>query len=175
MREETPDFIGAGLLAALGVALALGSVQYEIFNEEGRVGPGFMPFGAGVLLALFAVMIGIEAWRRRARASLATEEPGDPGDGAREQAAEPEDEGSSNRTVALIFGLTLAAILLIPVLGFLLSFGLLVFVLVTFVERGSLLLGVVLSIVAVAFTWLVFVLFLQIPLPQGIFTFLGGG
>ncbi len=77
MREETPDFIGAGLLAALGVALALGSVQYDIFNEEGRIGPGFMPFGAGVLLALFAVMIGIEAWRRRGvRASRATEEPG---------------------------------------------------------------------------------------------------
>lgn len=173
MREETPDFIGAGLLAALGVALALGSVQYGIFNEEGRIGPGFMPFGAGVLLALFAVMIGVEAWRRRARASRATEEPGE--DGAREQAVEPEDGEAQNRTVALVFGLTLAAILLVPVLGFLLSFGLLVFVLVTFVERGGLLLGVALGVCAVAFAWLVFVWFLQIPLPQGIFTFLSGG
>lgn len=171
MREETPDFIGAGLLLALGVALALGSVQYGIFNEEGRVGPGFMPFGAGVLLALFAVMIGIEAWLRRARASRATEEPED---GIREQAEESEDE-AQNRTVGLVFGLTLVAILLIPVLGFLLSFGLLVLVLVTRVERGSFLLGVVLSVCGVAFTWLVFVLFLQIPLPQGIFTFLSGG
>jgi hypothetical protein len=174
VREETPDFIGAGLLAALGVALALGSVQYGIFNEEGRIGPGFMPFGAGALLALFAVMIGIEAWRRRGvRASRATEEPGE--DGAQEQTVEPEDGEAKNRTVALVFGLTLVAILLIPVLGFLLSFGLLVFVLVTFVERGSLLLGAVLGVCAVAFAWLVFVLFLQIPLPQGIFTFLGGG
>ena len=158
MREKVPDLIGAGLLMVLGAAFAVGAASnFQLFGEGGRIGSGFMPFAAGVLLVVFGAMVGGEAlWGRR-----------------------PEDESGggtgevgSRYTVAVVFGLTLAAVLLIPVLGFLVSFGLLVFALVAFVEEGGLLFGAGMGIVAAFLTWLVFVFFLQIPLPGG---FLGIG
>lgn len=164
MREKAPDLIGAGLLMALGVAFAVGAASnFQLFGEGGRIGSGFMPFAAGVLLVVFGAMIGGEA--------LLGRRP--------EGTGQPEDESGggtvevgSRYTVAVVFGLTLAAVLLIPVLGFLVSFGLLVFALVAFVEEGGLLLGAGMGIGAAFLTWLVFVLFLGIPLPSG---FLGIG
>lgn len=158
MRERAPDLIGAALLVALGAAFAIGSLAgYEVINDRGRIGTGFMPFATGLLLVLFGAMIGVEALLRGPR-----DEEGGGG------------EDGSGRTVGFVFALTFAAILLIPVLGFVVSFGLLVFVLVWLVERGGLLLGAGMGIGAAAFTWLVFVFFLQIPLPGGIFG-LGSG
>lgn len=157
MREKAPDLIGAGLLMALGVAFAVGAASnFQLFGEGGRIGSGFMPFAAGVMLVVFGAMIGGEALLGR----------GSEGTGRDES-----DDGS-RITVAVVFGLTLAAVLLIPVLGFLVSFGLLVFALVAFVEEGGLLLGAGMGIGAAFLTWLVFVLFLGIPLPSG---FLGIG
>jgi putative tricarboxylic transport membrane protein len=164
VREGTPDLIGAGLLVALGAALSIGSVRYEIFTPEGRIGPGFMPFIVGILLVIFGGMVGVEAWWRRARA---TRERG--------EAVAGGEEAAPNRTVVMVFASTLAAILLIPVLGFLASFGLLIFVLVRFVERGSYLSAILVSAGAVAVTWFVFERFLRIPLPQGVFGLVGGG
>jgi putative tricarboxylic transport membrane protein len=154
VRGKVPDLIGAGLLVAVGVAFALGALSgYEIFTEGGQIGPGFMPFAAGTLLVVFGAMVGVEALLRPSH------------DGREESGGE---EGS-RQTVGLIFALTLGAILLIPLLGFLVSFGLLVFALVSFVEREGLLLGAGMGAAAAVFAWLVFALFLQIPLPAGIF------
>ena len=170
VRKEVPGFIGAGLLVALGAVFAVGSSGYGLFGSGGRIGPGFVPFATGVLLIAFGGFIGVQAWRSRAEgASHEFVE-----DEAREQGAETGEEGS-NRPVALVFGLTLVTILLAPVIGFLVSFGLLVLALVAFVERQSFLLGLALSVVATALTWLVFVRFLQVPLPQGIFVSGSGG
>jgi putative tricarboxylic transport membrane protein len=156
VRKAVPDLIGAGLLVALGVAFAVGALSgYEIFTKGGRIGPGFMPFAAGTLLVVFGAMVGVEALLRTSRGSDEREEPG--------------GEEGSRQTVGLIFALTLVAILLMPLLGFLISFGLLVFALVSFVEREGLLLGAGMGVAAAGFAWLVFALFLQIPLPVGVF------
>ena len=156
MREKAPDLIGAGLLVVLGAAFAVGAASgFELFGEGGRIGSGFMPFAAGVLLMVFGAMVGGQAllWRR-------SEETGEPEDES--------DEEGSRYTVGVVFGLTFAAVLLIPVLGFLVSFGLLVFALVRFVEGEGWLLGAGMGIGAAVLTWLVFALFLQIPLPGGL-------
>lgn len=156
MRGKAPDLIGAGLLVALGMAFTVGALSgYEIFTEGSRIGPGFMPFATGLLLVLFGAMVGGEALMRPSRGMEEREEPG--------------GEEGSRQDVGLIFALTLGAILLIPLLGFLVSFGLLVFALVSFVEREGLLLGAGMGAAAAVFAWLVFALFLQIPLPAGIF------
>ncbi len=158
MREKAPDLVGAVLLVALGVAFAVGAASgFPLMGEGGRIGSGFMPFVAGTLLVVFGAMVGGEALLRRR-----TTEAGGPG-------GEEDEEAKSRYTVGVVFGLTLLAVLLIPVLGFLVSFGLLVFALVRFVEGGGWLLGVGMGAGAAVFTWLVFVLFLQIPLPMGIF------
>ena len=161
MREKAPDLIGAGLLVALGVAFAVGGTGYGVFAEGTRIGPGFMPFVAGVLLVVFGVMIGVEAAMHRGRAPSHTTQNMQEGD------VEGDEEGSA-RTVAVAFGLMLVTVLLIPVLGFLLSFGLLILALVTFVEREGWLRGILLSVSAIVVTWLTFVVLLEIPLPPGL-------
>lgn len=190
MREQqTADSIAAGLLVALGVAAAAGSVGYGLFDEGGQIGLGFVPFASGILLVVFGGMIGLQTWRSRrhppenvkeqevGRVSsdeLGAEEPEQEGASDREHAA-GRDEQPLNRSVILVFGLTLIAVLVAPLLGFLVSFSLLVFVLIAFVERMRLLYGLGLGIGAFVLAWLVFDLFLQIPLPSGIFAIVGGG
>jgi putative tricarboxylic transport membrane protein len=161
VREKAPDLIGAVLLVALGVAFAIGGQVYGVFGEGSRVGPGFMPFMAGVLLVVFGAMIGVEAALHRGRV------PSHAAQNTQEGDAEVEEE-ESGRTVAVAFGLMLVTVLLIPVLGFLLSFGLLILALVTFVEREGWVRGILLSVGAITVTWLTFVVFLKIPLPPGI-------
>lgn len=162
MREKAPDLVVSALLVALGAAFAGGAASgFPLMGEGGRIGSGFMPFVAGVLLAVFGAMVGGEALLRR-RPEGAGEVEGEPG-------GEGDEEEGSRYTVGVVFGLTLLAVLLIPVIGFLLSFGLLVFALVRFVEGGGWLLGVGMGVGSAVVTWLVFVLFLGIPLPMGIF------
>ena len=172
MRREAPDLIGSLLLVALGSAVALGSLQYGILNEQGRIGSGFMPFMSGVLLALFGALIGVEAWRRSRRPRPARADPGADPLAALAAAEGPlpaasEDDGAGWRTIAVVFALTLVAIVLIPLLGFLLPFAALIFVLVRFVEGESARLAIALSVSAIVVTWLVFVVFLGVPLPSG--------
>ena len=171
VRKEGPRFIGAGLLVALGAVFAAGSSGYGLFGSGGRIGPGFVPFATGVLLIAFGGFIGVQT--RRSGAEGASHELVE--DEAQEQGAETGGEEGSNRPVALVFGLTLVTILLAPVIGFLVSFGLLVLALVAFVERQNFLLGLALSVVATVLTWLVFARLLQVPLPQGIFASGFGG
>lgn len=160
MKEKAPDLIGAALLVALGAAFAVGALTgLEVVNEKGRIGSGFMPFATGLLLVLFGAMVGVEALLRGR---------GDVEEVVESDVAEPEDEEGSRYKTGIVFALTLAAVLLVSVVGFLVSFGLLVFALVKFVERESLLLAIVMGVGAAIFTWAVFVLFLQIPLPGGL-------
>lgn len=161
MREKGPDLVGAVLLVVLGLAFVGGALsRLEVFGEGGRIGPGFMPFFAGAMLVVFGAMVGIGAWmagRRDAREDVLDDEGGG-----------PEAEGTQ-RTVAAVFLLTLVAILLTPLIGFLPAFGLLIFALVRFVEGRGLLLAAGTGVGGVVFAWLVFVLFLKIPLPGGVF------
>jgi Tripartite tricarboxylate transporter TctB family len=110
---------------------------------------------------VFGVMIGVEAVLHRGRVPSRTLQNMQVG------SAEG-DEEESGRTVAVAFGLMFVTVLLVPVLGFLLSFGLLILALVTFVEREGWLRGILLSVSAIAVTWLTFVVLLEIPLPPGI-------
>jgi hypothetical protein len=55
----------------------------------------------------------------------------------------------------------------VPVLGFLISFGLLLFVCSYAVERQGLLPSVLVSVVSVAAVYGIFVAFLSVPLPTG--------
>ncbi len=164
-RRILPDIVGTILLVAIGAAFAVGGSGYGVFAAGGRIGPGFMPFMTGILVAAFGAMVGLEAIRR----------PRHPEGDAPETlaaiaAAETADESeSSTKTVAIVFAMTLAAILLTTFAGFLPSFGLLVFALVRFVEKGSIISAAALGVGSAAAAWLVFVLFLQIPLPMGVF------
>lgn len=174
------DLIGAALLIAVGSTMAIMSLDYDLLGRNGLIRPGFMPFLAGGFMALFGVAVGVSALRQRwayakAREIASTTEPSTstPAAGESEPVVRTEDEagtdGRFNKRVAIVFGLTLATILAAPVLGFILAFGLLILVLLVVIEREPLWIGVVISGVASFATWLVFVYWLRIPLPSGIF------
>lgn len=72
------------------------------------------------------------------------------------------------KLLLVVSGLLLLAVLAIPLVGFLISFGLLLLVLSWKVEGRRLLPAAVTTVVVVAVTRLVFVNFLGVPLPSGL-------
>lgn len=75
-REESvlDDLVAGGIFAALGLAFAIGARGYEL-GTAFRMGPGYVPFVLGSLLALlgFAIIgVGVMRWRRAGTASAET-------------------------------------------------------------------------------------------------------
>lgn len=151
-------------IALLGGAFAAGGLGYGLTKEGGQVGPGLLPALAGGLLALTALVQVVRTVR---------------GSGAPEESAEdvvPAEDDVDRRTMRqrtrilwTVFGLTLVGLLLVSVLGFLAAFGLLVLVISVAVERRPVVPALVVSVLAVAVVYAIFVLFLRVPLPGGIF------
>jgi hypothetical protein len=77
------------------------------------------------------------------------------------------------RQLIVVFGALVVAVLLIPVLGFLVSFFVLSLFISAVVERRAWVPSAIISLVAVLVVYAVFVLFLSVPLPTGL-TGIGG-
>lgn len=186
--DRLPDLAGGALLTLLGVAVAVASAGYGLFGEGSRLAPGFTPFLTGTVLALLGAGIAARALRPTSPPAHPDEPAGpqEPPDRvpsgpvadapvslgqvahAEEGGAAPEASGRHTRMVTVVYALCAATILLTPLLGFLLAFGLLVLVLVVAVERRGLLPGAALAAGATAAAWLVFERFLAVPLPIGV-------
>jgi len=72
-REESvlDDLVAGGIFVALGLAFAIGARGYEL-GTAFRMGPGYVPFVLGGMLALlgFAIIgVGVIRWRRDGAAS----------------------------------------------------------------------------------------------------------
>jgi putative tricarboxylic transport membrane protein len=150
-------------LATLGVAAVIVGSGYGVFDEGGQVGPGFMPVLAGGLMTLFGFLdLGIN-WRSRS-ITVPAEDAGQDS-----QCTDVRGRTSRQRQQQLwvVFGLVLLALLLVPVLGFLISFGLLLFVCSCAVERQAVLPSLLVSVVSVVVIYGIFVTFLSVPLPTG--------
>lgn len=186
--DRLPDLAGGGLLALLGVAVAVASAGYGLFGEGSRLAPGFTPFLTGTVLAVLGAAIAARALRPVPPPEHPDQPAGPQGPPgqvppghvahapvsldqvahAEEGGAAPEASGRQTRTVAAVFALSAATILLTPLLGFLLAFGLLVLVLAVAVERRGLLPSAALAVGATAAVWLLFERFLAVPLPIGV-------
>lgn len=173
-RYVVNELVGAAVLVLVGLGFAVGGATYGVFNEQGRIGTGFLPFVSGLLMAVFGLAVAVETWLALRRgASAEGPHEGESQDllalalaSDDEHAGAGEEEGQG-RSVAVVFALTLGAILLIPFIGFLISFALLLFVLVTWVEREGVARGLAISVAGVVFTYLIFEAFLNVPLPGG--------
>lgn len=175
MRAQRGEFVLLGVLAAIGVAVAVRSVAYHVLGAGGRIGPGFMPLVAGGALAVFACWAFTEALVRRRHTRVDTDSaPAEPADAT--PADSPAERGAvrPDRRVWLVFAMTVAAFGLAFVTGFLVAFGALVCALLWFVEREKAWLAVSVGVVAALGSWLVFVVLLQVPLPGGVLGLLGG-
>lgn len=73
-----------------------------------------------------------------------------------------------NRMLAVVIGLTILTLLAVQLVGFLIAFVLLLFVIAVFVEKRKILPAAAVAISAGVVTYAVFVLLLRVPLPQGL-------
>jgi len=149
-----------GVLTVLGAAAAVAAPSYGLEVEGNRVGPGLLPFVAGVLVAVLCGAALVQA-ARRVRTPEAAVAPAEDVD------VLGRDRAQRLVMLRMVFGLLLATLLLVQVLGLLLAFGLFVVAVSTVVERRPLWAAVAIAALAVAVLYGVFVEFLTVPLPRG--------
>lgn len=172
VRQAAPDLIICGLLCVFGGYILLQSPSYGLFGANGRLGPGFLPFVAAAALLVFTIWSAVESVRRSA--AEATEAPVDRPVEADGRAA-GDRAPASGRRVAVIFGLAVLATLLTTVVGYVLAFGLMTFLVLAFVERKPLWLSALVAGASVLVGWGLFVYLLGVPLPGGYLQLLGNG
>ena len=160
-----PQVVVGHRLAFLVVGLTvLISGSHGLRTEEGLVGPGLMPFAAGLVTT-------IATWPRPPTrgASGTASEAGEVN--AIEDADEVDHLGRTsaqrNRAVLWVFLVILGAVLMSHVIGLLLSLSLMVVILVSVVERKPWWSGVVGGIATFLFGYGVFGVVLNVPLPTG--------
>lgn len=142
MRRDWADLLGGGAMAALGLAVAAYSAaQYDIGSLR-RMGPGFLPLGLGVGLAVFGAVIALPAWSRPGQA-----------------VAVAWREALAVLASILIFGLGMARLGLVP------ATVLAVLVASVPAPHGGIAWRLVLAGVVSLLTWLVFSVGLRLSIP----------
>ncbi len=197
-----------GLLAALGLGAFVMALDFGLFKEEFRVGPGLVPAVVGGLILLIAGWELIATLRGHrtshdhglaevvAAAALDTPQGGaspertapggvpsgegsmspDDGPGDLDGAGPgPDDVDIFGRTpkergrqLVTVFVALVVACLLVPLLGFLVSFFLLSLFISAIVEKRGWIPSLIASFLAIAAVYGVFVGFLGVPLPTGL-------
>ncbi len=117
-------------------------------------GPGFLPFWLGVVLAVFAAILFVSAWRRQA-----TEDDSKP--------IFPGKQALLGITLVLI-GLA-GYIFLIEILGYLVDTFLFIVFLMKVVEREKWPLSLMVAVITTAALFITFQFLLQIKLPSNMF------
>jgi hypothetical protein len=198
-----------GLLTALGLGAFVMALDYGLFLDESRVGPGLVPAVVGGLIVLIAgweliatlrghrtphdrglaeIVAATVADTPQGGASSEITAPGgapseelttmSPDDGPVEIPVAgpgaddvdifgrtPEERG---RQLVTVFAALVVACLLVPLLGFLGSFFVLSLFISAVVERRRWIPSLIVSFLAVAAVYGVFVGFLGVPLPTGL-------
>jgi hypothetical protein len=153
--------IAFGVLAALGAAVFGTSFGFGILLDGGRVGPGLLPMVLGLLLLLLAgVQLLVRLRRLRAGGEAA------PAGGGTDVFGRT-DAQRVRQLWQVVIALPVT-VLLVPLLGFLPAFGLLVLFVSAVVERRPPLVALLVAAIAVAAGYGVFEEFLDVPLPTGL-------
>jgi putative tricarboxylic transport membrane protein len=168
-----------GVIIALGIAAAVAGTGYGFLGEDGRIGPGFLPAIAGALMAVFAAVNVVTSGRKHGATLESVVEDHIPGLDHEDAPGDPAGNGGGldiygrtqrqrDKMLWTVIGIMLATVLLVPLLGFMLAFAAMLVVVAVVVERRRILPSIAVSVVTLAATYAVFVLFLRVPLPQGI-------
>ncbi|MCI2417198.1 tripartite tricarboxylate transporter TctB family protein [Saccharopolyspora sp. K220] len=147
-------------LTLVGAGFAVSALGYGVLLPESRIGPGFLPLVAGGLLAVLSALLLVEQLRR-------------PGQAEAERGTDDFGRSPAQRMWILrrVFALLPAALLVVPVVGMVTAFGLLVLVISTWLERRRVLPALALSAVSAAAMHVIFAVVLRVPLPTGVFGF----
>lgn len=180
----TPTITGANLrkavasliIAVIGIAAVIGGFGYG-FIEDGRIAAGFLPVLVGGAMALFALLDVVGSFRTSEKESTLLETAQVEAVETLEPAiTDPQSDldiygrtsKQRDRMLLMVIGIILATVLLVPILGFLLAFALMLIVIAVVVERRRLLPSILVSAIALAAAYGIFVMFLRVPLPTGI-------
>ena len=146
----------AGLLLGLGFSAVIWEASSFQYGTEFAPGPGFAPIWLGIIgLILTALMVGTALGRARRGNPAADDE--DP------QALEPQ---GLLRVGAALAGLV-GFLVLVPWVGLAIALFVFLLILTLGVQRLSVVAGIATSVATVCFVYLVFVLFLNVPVPSG--------
>lgn len=159
------------LIIALGTAAIIGGFGYDVISSTGRIGAGFLPVMAAGAMVTFAVANLLTSRFRPEPATVGSSIEQERADAGPDTDIDIYGRSQKQRTRMLwtVLGLLVATVLLIPVLGFILAFGLLLVVIAVLVEKKKVLPSLVVSVIALASTYALFVGVLRVPLPEGIF------
>jgi putative tricarboxylic transport membrane protein len=144
------DLVSGAALAGLGLYIVLEAGGWEYVGADGP-GPGFFPLWYGIAMLALAVLLVTTSVRG----------PGSPADG-----------GGSGIGRALVAWVALAVCAgLTPLLGFLVTFGLLTLFVVAVMYHRPLLPALAIAVGCAAVFYLLFPVALNVALPKGVLGF----
>lgn len=149
--RRTADFMSVLLWAVLGVVVIVDSLRLKYFSEYGP-DAGFLPFWLGICLILGGLGILFETIFM---------------DTATKEFSIPDKQARTS--LLLVVGAMTAFILIIPILGFSVSVGVIFLFLLLVVEKRSLILSVIAGLASTVVFFVVFEVLLGLYLPRGIF------
>lgn len=174
------EVVAFALLTLTGVVVVLSSFGYGILLERNRIGPGFLPLVLGVLLAALGAAQLVSRLRVPAPGAAEHHHQAAPVPGAAalleaEHETPPESDtdimGRSARYRARQLWMVMAAVavtvVVVPYLGFLTSFGVLILFISIVVEGRRIVPAVLVTLAAIGVVYGVFAAFLNVPLPTG--------
>jgi putative tricarboxylic transport membrane protein len=166
------------VLGAIGLYAVVSGFGYQVLQENGEIGPGFLPAVAGGLVALFAAIDLVNKFRRTPQHDVFDDDAALIGDTAAITLRDETElvdvdifgrtQKQRNRMLLAVLGIIIATVALVPLLGFLISFGLMLIACAVAVERRRWLPSLIVTVVALTATYLIFVVLLRVPLPQGL-------
>lgn len=180
MQSAIQRFAPNAVIMFLGISAVAMGAGYGVLDDDGRIGPGFLPAVAGALMAFFAAVNVLTSGRKQTAPldmvedRIAGTDLGEAPQGM-DGSANGEDldiygrtQRQRDRMLWTVIGIVLATVVLVPLLGFMLAFAAMLLVIAVVVERRKILPSVLVSVLTLAATYAIFVLFLRVPLPQGI-------
>ena len=150
--RNNADFVSGAVLTGLGVFIVVEARRWDYLAPDGP-GPGFFPMWYGIAMIALSLFVAAGALQKRLRV---------PGDAV--------DWRGVGRALFAWAALAVS-IALIKVLGFLLAFALLVFVIVSMMYGRSVVHGVIAAVLGALGFYLVFPLALSVALPIGVLGF----
>ena len=145
------DRVTAALLLAFAVAFSVGAVKNYQWWGSGGPGPAFVPFWLGLVMGLLALTMLIR--------SLRAPYPG--------EAWFPRGEGL--RDILVVLAVTVAYVALLNVTGMVVGTALYLAILVRYLGKHRWWVTLSVALGAGLFNWLVFVRWLRVPMPEGMF------
>ncbi|OLC01093.1 MAG: hypothetical protein AUH30_00920 [Candidatus Rokubacteria bacterium 13_1_40CM_68_15] len=152
---RTAELVADAAWVTLGLGICLYALKLRLWDASGPAS-GFLPFIAGVFIAVVGLALVLREWARRP---------------VRESTAPFWEDRTGRNRVALVTAALCVMAYLMPVLGFLVTASLVMTFLLGLTERTRLASSVVLAVVSSLATYWLFGSLLQVRLPRGLLGF----